>query len=164
MIRKIINRLKNIVAKAVLSAVNDSGEIQLVKIQGYEGEIADAVERIQNYGLTSVPPKGGEAIVLNVGANSDHPVVVAMDSGEFRKKNLKPGEVALYDKNKSYILLREDGSIEIKSSKNYIIDGEKLFLGGENLTPLAGVVTGECLDPVTGVPFPDKSSKVFAAK
>lgn len=164
MIEKIVHRLKNLVAKAILSAVDDSGQIQLVKVEGLNGEVTDSVERLQNYGYTSNPPKGGEAIVVNVGANSDHPVIIVMDSGEFRKKDLKPGEVAVYDKNGSYILLREDGSIEIKPNKNYIINNGKILLGSETLSPLAGVVTGECLDPVTGVPFPDKSSTVFAAK
>ena len=163
-IRKIINRLKNSVSQALLAAVKDSEGLQVVKVEGYADEIADGIERIQNYGLTSNPPKGSEAIVVNIGTNSDHGVVIAMDSATYRKKNLKPGEVAVYDKNGSYILLKEDGTIEINPSKDYTIISDKIMLGGSNLLPISGVVTGECLDPVTGVPFPDKSGKVFAAK
>lgn len=164
MYEKIISRLKNLIVMGLLNAVDDSNEVQLLKLETLAGVVADKVERVQNYGVTSNPPEGGEAIVVNVGGNSDHPVVIALDGGKYRKKDLKPGEVAVYDKNGSYILLREDGSIEVKAVKDYIINSETVKLGGDTLSPLAGVVTGECLDPVTGVPFPDKSAVVFAKK
>lgn len=164
MLNRIITKIKGMVGKAILAAVDDTTKMQLVKIEGQAGVVQDRVERVQNYGFTSNVPPGGEAVVVNVAGSKDHPVCIALDHTGHRKKDLKPGEVAVYDKNGSYILLKEDGSVEISSADKYVLSSDSIMLGGDKLTPLAGVVTGECLDPVTGVPFPDKSATVFAKK
>ena len=164
-IKKIIGRLKNMISKAIVNAVVDSGQIQLIKVEGLEGEVIDNVERLQNFGHTSNPPEGGEVILACIGGNKDHPVAIVVDGGKYRLRGLKPGESALYDKTGSTVFLKEDGSIVITPSNNvFSLKSDKINLGAESLLATAGVVTGECLDPVTGVPFPDKSSKVFAKK
>lgn len=164
MIKEIINRIKVMLAKALIDSVDDSQEIQIIKIKGLAGEVQPEVERIQNYGFTSNPPAGSEVVRGNIGGNTDHAVAFAVDSGKHRKKNLKTGEVSLYDLTGSFIILREDGNMEIVTRDYILNQSGTIKLGSEVLLPTAGVVTGECLDPVTGVPFPDTSTKVLAQK
>lgn len=121
-------KVSNMVLKALIQNVTDSSDIQLVKVSVLANELDDKVERVQNYGFTSVPPAGGEAIVLSVGANRDHPVVIVADSSQDRKKGLNSGEVAVYHKGGAYILFKSDGTIEIKATgKDINIVGGKII-------------------------------------
>lgn len=120
-IKKIIGRIKNMISKAIINSVIDSGQIQLVKVQGLDGEVIDSVERLQNFGHTANPPEGSETILAYIGGNKDHPVAIVVDSGKYRVKDLKPGESAVYDKTGSTVYLKEDGSIVISPSDDKVV-------------------------------------------
>lgn len=168
MYKGILKKVRGLVLKALVDSVLDDKGIQLLKVSALAGETIDKVERVQNFGVTSNPPKNSETIIIHVGAAGDHPVAIAVDCADHRPKDLEPGETALYNAHGDEIRLKKDGGIYIKTSGDVTVDqAGSIFLGGseeEPLLPLSGVVTGECLDPVTGVPFPDKSLKVFAKK
>lgn len=84
------------VGRAVVSLVNDALQMQGVQVQPLANNVREA-ERFQNYGLTSVPHVGAEALVLSVGGSSDHCVVICVDDRRYRLVGLADGEVALYD-------------------------------------------------------------------
>ncbi|EHX1789742.1 phage baseplate assembly protein V, partial [Escherichia coli] len=109
--------------------VSDSLERQNLQIQTLADATDDDVERFQNYGFTSVPPEGSEAIVLAVGGRRDGLVAIAVEDKRCRPKGLSPGDVRLYHQDgKSHITLKKGGIIEIT--------GEQLNLSGKtvNLT------------------------------
>ena len=118
-------RVLLMVGRAVLTAVKDSTKTQGLQIKLFDGEVRDDVERFQNYGLTSVPEEGAEALVLFLGGNRDHGVVVAVEDRRYRPKGLKPGEVCVYHKNGDKILLKDGNEIEATTQKFTIIS-EKL--------------------------------------
>lgn len=60
-------RLRLLVDRAVVRIVTDSLGRQNLQIQSLADSTNDDVERFQNYGLTSVPPVGSEALILAVG-------------------------------------------------------------------------------------------------
>ena len=136
---KLANRIFMLFGKALINTVDDTTAIQLVKISGLADEVQDKIERVQNFGFTSNPPEGSESLVACIGGNRDHTVVIASDSSEHRKKNLKPGETAVYDKNGNYIYLKEDGSVEISASGGVVIDGDVQING--NLTVSGDIET-----------------------
>lgn len=142
-------RVRMIVQRAIVSLVNDTTAMQLIQVSILRGDVLSRVERVQNYGFTSNPENGSEAVVVFINGNRDQGLAIVVDNTEVRKKDLQPGEVAVYHKSGSYVLMKADGTIELSDTP---------------LTPLAGVVTGECLCAFTGAPHPDKSSKVFAKK
>jgi phage baseplate assembly protein V len=127
-------RLDNMVARAVVHLVKDSTKIQLVQLGVLDGETREGCERFQGYGFTSVPLEGAEAVVLFVGGRRDHGLVVAIDDRRYRKKDLEPGEVALYHKDGSFVLLK---------SARVVVDGQELRLGSDaaaNFVALANLV------------------------
>lgn len=136
---KLANRIFMLFGKALVDTVDDTTKIQLVKISGLADEVQDKIERVQNFGFTSNPPSGSESLIACIGGNRDHTVVIASDSSEFRKKNLKPGECAVYDKNGNYIYLKENGSVEITASGGVMIDGDVEING--NLTVTGDIET-----------------------
>lgn len=110
------NRIANMVSRAVVQLVRDDGRLQVVQLGLLEGETRDDVERFQEYGFSSVPLAGAEAVALFVGGRRDHGLVVAVDDRRHRPTGLEAGEVALYNNAGARVLLRRDGSIEIQAA------------------------------------------------
>lgn len=103
------------VGRAVIGFVNDALKLQGVQITLLEDEVRDNVERFQQYGLTSVPHRGAEAIVVSVGGNRNHAIVIAVDDRRYRLKGLQAGEVALYTDEGDYIKLARDRVVEVQT-------------------------------------------------
>lgn len=164
MIDRLVNRLLMMLVKALISHIDDSTDIQLVKITGLSNENADRIERLQPYGLSNVPPKNSEALVGFLNGDRSDGIIFAVDSGEYRPKNLKEGENVLYSSHGQKVLLAEDGSILVTGANKVTLKDCNVDLGSENLLPVSGVVTGECLCAFTGAPHPDYSSVVRAKK
>jgi len=92
------NQILNLIARAIGRRVDDSASRQSAQVEVTKSELIDGVPRIQNYGLTSVPPvEGSDAIVLFLGGNREQGIIVAMENRQFRLTSLEDGEVALYD-------------------------------------------------------------------
>lgn len=119
-IDKILNPLKRrimgMISRAVISAVLDDKGIQKLKISLLADEEHNNVERIQQYGFSSNPLPGSEAVALFIGGGRDHGVVIAVDDKRYRLKNLASGEVALYTDEGDKIHFKRGGKIEIIAS------------------------------------------------
>ncbi|MGA0569653.1 phage baseplate assembly protein V [Variovorax sp. VNK109] len=126
-LRSLGNRMRLSVARAVLDFVNDTLKLQAVQIQLQEGVVRDKVERFQNYGLTSVPLPGAEAVAVAVGGSTDHYLVIAVDDRNYRLQGLEGGEVALYDDLGHKVHLTRNG---------IVIDGAGHAVLMQNLTKL----------------------------
>ena len=107
-------RMRLMIGRAVLAAAADDGKgIQLVQVKLLDGEVADGVERMQNYGYTSVPLAGAEGVMACVSGDRNHGIVVVMDDRRYRLKNLQPGEVALYTDEGDTIVMKRGRKIEV---------------------------------------------------
>ena len=135
--RELRRRVQLTIGRAVLTVVNDSTPLQTVQVEALAGEIIDGAERFQMYGITSHPRPGADALVLSVGGIRQHPVIL-IDDRRHRMKDLEEGEVALYtDNDDQHILLKADGSMELKAGGDTIELGNgKIVLrsGGDTLT------------------------------
>lgn len=129
-LRPFFARIQMMITKGTLESVNDIDEIQLVKVSSLEGEVQENVERVQPYGLSTNPPVDSETMIACIGGNKDHPVAIVVDNGATRKKELEPGEVALYDHLGTFIYLTKDGDIHIKpNSENFRLEGNQATTG-----------------------------------
>lgn len=90
-------RIRLMAARAVLTLINDATKMQGVQIKLLDGEVCNNVDRMQQYGYTSVPWPGAEGVYLALGGSRDHGVVIVMDDRRYRLKGLATGEVAIYD-------------------------------------------------------------------
>ena len=90
------NRIRLMVGRVLLSIVDDAKTIQTAQVQGLAGEVLEDVERIQQYGFTSVPLSGAEGVAVFLGGERSVGLIIATDDRRFRVKKLQPGEVCLY--------------------------------------------------------------------
>ena len=121
LIAPIHRRVMLMVSRCVVDLVNDSLEMQGLQIAVLSGEVRDNVERFQEYGLTSVPFQGAEGVMVSVGGNHDHGIVIAVDDRRYRLKGLADGEVALYDDQGQKVHLTRGGIVIDGAGKPLII-------------------------------------------
>ncbi|CAI0743081.1 phage baseplate assembly protein V [Serratia ficaria] len=107
-------RVRLMVDRAVVRIVTDSLGRQNLQVQTLANETNDSVERFQNYGMSSVPPPGAEAIVVAVGGRRSGMVAIAVEDKKSRPRGLDPGDVCVYHSEGHTIFLKKDGVIEIR--------------------------------------------------
>lgn len=117
LVAPLARRVRVMVGRCVLEAVDDSRLMQAVKVQVLEGMVRDEVEHFQAGGLTHRPAKGAEGIFLSVGGDSSHGVVILCSDRSQRPKDLEEGETKLYSVGGGFVHLKQDGSIDIAANE-----------------------------------------------
>ena len=128
LIAPMMRRLRLIADRAVVTMVTDSLQRQGLQLKVLADETADDVERFQNYGHTSVPPAGSEAIVLGIGGARAGLVAIAVEDKSVRPKDLEAGDNCLYHLEGHRIILRKDGLLELEAKTVIINASEKLTM------------------------------------
>lgn len=137
--RPFLQRLQLMVGRAVVSLVKDGLKLQGLQVTLLADEVRDDVERFQQYGFSSHPHPGAEALVVCVAGNRDHAVVVAVDDRRYRIKGLEQGEVALYTDEGDKVVLKRDGVIELTAATKVRIVSPLVECTGD--VDVAGTVT-----------------------
>jgi len=114
-LRTLARRVRMLLARSVVAMVNDALKVQGLQITVLDGEVAQ-VQRFQEYGFTSVPLPGAEAIVAALAGARSHLVAIAVDDGRYRLKGLQKGEVALYTDEGDVIQFKRGNVIEVTSA------------------------------------------------
>ena len=138
-LRPLLQRLQLMIGRAVVLLVNDGTKLQGLQVSLLADEVRDQVERFQNYGFTSHPLPGAEAVAASVAGNRDHVLVIAVDDRRYRLTALQQGEVAIYTDEGDKIVLKRGGTIEVTASTKVVLDTPLVECTG-NVT-VAGTVT-----------------------
>ena len=93
---------------------DETGNIQTVQVQHTAFETRK-LNSMQQIGLASALPLGSDTMSINVGGDNSNGVIIASNHQTYRPKNLKPGEIMLYDcqATQQSIYLKSDGSVTI---------------------------------------------------
>lgn len=171
-------RVQMMVARAVVQRVDDSKGIQSHQLSALADELVEDAERMQDYGFTSVPFPGAEAVVVFPGGLRSHGLVVAVGDRRYRPTGLKPGEVAVYDDLGQAVILTREGiriisplKIDIESpevtvtastrfkvvSPHILLESDQVDLGGEGGKPV-----GRNDDPIVSAKVVASTTKVKA--
>ena len=128
-IQKILAPLKRrvqlTVSRAIVRLINDATVLQTLQVEALRGETLDGVERLQNYGFSSHPLAGAQAVLLALGGNRQHSIVIAVDDRRHRATDLDEGEVQVYTDqhdpaNPHRIVLKSNRVIRIECGNSYI--------------------------------------------
>lgn len=115
--RALEQRIRGMIARAVVRLVGDATKAQELQLDLLADESQDGVERLQNYGFTSHPLAGAEAIVASVGGLRSHMIALVVEDRRYRLTGLAAGEVAIYDDLGNVIKLGRDRIEILAASK-----------------------------------------------
>jgi phage baseplate assembly protein V len=175
MIEPLRRRISSLVGRAIIEAVTDSGDLQTLKITTVTGETLEGLQRVGTYGLASVPQAGAEAVILSLGGNREHSIVIACEDRRYRLKGLADGEVALYSDEGDKIILKRGNKIEI-TTETFTVNTTKAEIKntqGEFFATVAATLdaimaaktaTSIGLQPLVSVDFPALKTKLDSFK
>ncbi|MBL5911217.1 phage baseplate assembly protein V [Enterobacter asburiae] len=103
--------VQNIVARAVVTALNSAKKCQALGLSLIAGEQKEDVEHLEPYGFTSAAQDGAEAVALFPSGDRSHGVVLVVADRRYRLKGLARGEVAVYDDQGQSVTLTRDGIV-----------------------------------------------------
>ncbi len=106
------NRVRLMVGRCIIAAVNGGGTIQVAQVNLMADETIDDIPIIQQYGFSSGPLPGSEAVAVFLGGQRDNGVIIATDDRRYRIKVLN-GEVAIYTDEGDSIHLKRGRVMEM---------------------------------------------------
>ena len=107
-------------ARALVTTVNDSGGVQMMQVKLNALETRDNTPRIAEFGLSSNPPVGSDAIVVFLGGDRSNGVVLGTVHQASRQKGLAPGETMIYSQDGKYIYLTASGGIVVEAKNQTV--------------------------------------------
>jgi len=135
LVEPVLHRVKVLAQRGVVRSSTDSTKAQTLELAVLSHETLREVERFAHFGLTSRPPTGAEVVVLCLGGNRDHPLVVADEDRRARPVGtLAEGEVCLYATGPARIYVRADGSVEIEATGDLKVTGKVAVTGDVEAT------------------------------
>jgi phage baseplate assembly protein V len=108
-------RVYNMVVRGVIKIVNDATKVQQMQNTLLAGEVKDGLECYRWYGFTSVPLPGMETAVVFCGGDRSNGIIIGVGDRQFRLKDLKGGEVALYTDEGDYLKFARNHTIQVST-------------------------------------------------
>lgn len=131
------DNVRAMLRRATILGVDDGGTQQLVHMRGLAGEEFTKVYRAQPHGLSSVPPKESEALLLTLGGRSDRAVMIGGEHRDRRPKGLPAGAVAIYGADGEIVSLVQRAvrvvgeTVRVVASERCVIESPRTDIGGE---------------------------------
>ena len=144
--RKLVGPLQRsvrlMITRGVLALVDDTTKTQEMQLNLLQGEVLSGLERFQQYGFTSVPFAGAEAIAAFIAGNRTQGVVLVVGDKRYRITGLQGGEVALHDDQGQMIVIRRT-KIDVISPLAVEMTTPKFTLNGDFQLNGSGASTGD---------------------
>lgn len=113
LIRPVKIRLANAIASAVVQNVDDSKKIQLLQLGVLDGEDVDDCQRMQEFGINSVPLDGAEAVVIFPNGDRGNGYVVCLGDRRHRPEGWAKGEAGTFNAFSAVMHHKADGTTEV---------------------------------------------------
>lgn len=99
-----------------ITGVTDNGPVQTVQMQLSQSETRDGTPRLAEFGFSSNPPAGSDAVVMFMAGQRTNGVIVGTGHQASRPQNLAPGETMIYTQDGKKIYLTASGGIIIDAN------------------------------------------------
>ena len=117
------------ITRVVISSVNTDQAVFILtaKLRGQTND--KKIPIIQQFGFSSVPPKGSQAIVAHLSGAADSPVAIATQHDESQMQGMLEGDSALFDDRDQYLILTEEGAKLVTADKFIVTNpaGDTIF-------------------------------------
>lgn len=117
------SKTRTMIRRVVIKNFDDSGQTQTASVETAENIVHDKVEILQPYGFATNPPEDGAlGIALSVGGDEGDQVILPVSNPANRMGGLAAGDSALYNAGGDQVILRADGTLEIKVGGNATLE------------------------------------------
>jgi phage gp45-like len=104
-------RIVNAMAPGTINQVDDTGTVATVQVQvGYQ-EVMDGKPLLQQFGFSSVPPIGSDAMVMFIAGDRSNGVVLGTNHQSTRPTGRQPGETTVFNSTGMWIYLSSTGVV-----------------------------------------------------
>ncbi len=125
----LIKKIFDLISRATVRSKHPERPMRTIQSEHLAGDVREDVEHFEPYGFTSEPHLGAEVLAASLNGDRNHTVAIIVSDRRYRIKNLKDGEVAIYDDlGKLVILKREELLIDAKDSPVTILSGSKVTI------------------------------------
>ncbi|EHA6962338.1 phage baseplate assembly protein V [Vibrio parahaemolyticus] len=115
MLSPIKRRIIGMLSRSIVTGIVEDLQRQNLQVSINAGESCDSIERFQNYGLSSYPTAGSEAILAALGGNLGNLVAIAVEDKKVRPQG-ESGDVFLYHLEGHKVRLTKDGKIIVTAT------------------------------------------------
>lgn len=131
-LRHLYVRVMSMIERGVLKSSDDAKKLQYASVDLRNGNGPTEVERFQQYGFTARPKaEATEVLVVHLGGNPDHPIIIAVDDRQYRLQGLAEGEVAIYDDQGQTVHFKRD-AIWCESPTKVVAKAPRINLGDDD--------------------------------
>ncbi|WP_186247321.1 phage baseplate assembly protein V [Burkholderia gladioli] len=116
----ILDRIRNLFGRGRVTLVDDSGPVQIVQLRMNGLEVPAGRYRVPEFGFSSNPPIGSDALALHVAGDRSAGAVVGTNHQQSRPRGLAPGESILYSQDGKCIYLK-DGAIVVEAKGQDVV-------------------------------------------
>ncbi len=102
----ILARIRRVILGAKIESTDDATPLQQMKVQTLGRAVYDKVEVFGQFGFTSRPPNGSDAIIVE--RNGKY-IVIAVGDRQHRIRNIESGDSVVYDVRGQTIILNKSG-------------------------------------------------------
>lgn len=89
-------RTHGVSTRMTITYADDTKPVQLLQVEGFPGELRPGVQRGGQFGFSSMPLVGAQAVVAWQGGHRATGAAHAVEDPRYRPTGLKPGESLLY--------------------------------------------------------------------
>jgi phage baseplate assembly protein V len=130
---RLYRRVRMLVAPVKITATDDSGPVHRAQVRGFPPETIDHMPVLQIYGLASHALPGSDAMAIFASGDRSNGVIIATGNQKYRLRNLKAGEVALYDNAGSVVQLAAGGNIAITCTGTVTVTADSVTVAAPTI-------------------------------
>ncbi|WP_429497013.1 phage baseplate assembly protein V [Robbsia andropogonis] len=117
----LLGRIRNVISRGRISYVDDSGPVQRVQIKVNGLDILPDRLRVMDFGFSSNPPIGTDAVVAHIAGERLDGAVVGTNHQQSRPTGLLPGESVVYSEDGKRIYITQGGGIVIDAKGQDVV-------------------------------------------
>jgi len=124
-IERLYRRMLMVIGRGRIGVVDDTGPVQTMQVKLGQDEVVDAIKRLMEYGFTSKPLPGADAVVVFMAGNRSSGCVIATGDQRYRL-HLQSGEVAIHDDQGQKVHLTRTGIVVSAPNKKIRLEGKEI--------------------------------------
>lgn len=151
MVSDLTSRTMNMASRGTMTNLDDTKNIQQMAVQGVAGEQFNRVQRWEQFGISSLPPAGSDALIMSMNGSRDSAQILAVENQSMRPRNSPGGSTTVYDAAGTTIVLDGAGKLTINAN-DVEITSSTLTHNGVDISDDHIHRVGGSAAPLTGIP------------